>query len=196
MTMIQQENIDILGTLSSNRLDLDASLSDGAFSETAMAAASTIFRDLGEGQQHCSIRLANPIKELVSSFDESQEAREASVLYASQLQLQQQQRVVIASHDSASPSFFLKQPLGCSSNYATRAAHDNTLVAAAPHIDFAQYFNHQDFSSVAIVNEPLYGDDDFSLTSETNSILTSDGGDSDCEFGMYQGSFSWNSHDE
>ena len=196
--MIQQENIDILGTLSSNRLDLEASLSDGA-SECVMTSQSTIFRDLGDAQQHGSIRLANPIKERFSSFDECPEPLPLLCLRdTNPLTFPQLPSAASYTHDStataATTTPLSLKPLGCSSNYSISNAllrPSNSLLAAAPHIDFARYF--QDFSSVALTSEPI---DDFSVSSEINSILTNhDDDDDDSELGMYH-AFSWHSQAE
>ena len=188
--MIQQENIDILGTLSSNRLDLEASLSDGA---SECVINSTIFRDIGEAQHHGSIRLANPIKDRFSSFDECPEPlcliREANPLTFPQLP-----SGASYTHDSTTTTSLSLKPLGCSSNYSTSNAllrPSNSLATAAPHIDFARYF--QDFPIAALASEPI---DDFSVSSEINSILTSlEDEDDESELGMYQ-AFSWHSHAE
>lgn len=209
--MMQQENIDILGTFSSNRLDLQASLSETAF-ETLIP--STIFRDLGEGPPSGSIiRLANPIKDRFNSFDESLEpfCQRDTNIHSRQNNLSTQypgsahHQTEPYHHDSVS---VILKPLGCSlhhstTNKATPAGPDSTsLLSATPHIDFSRYFS--DFSSVAIDCEPLLEvqdhDDDASIFScHANSILSSTISDDDeegFELALYQGSISWNSYTE
>jgi hypothetical protein len=219
----QQENINIdtLGTFSSHRLDLDLSLSEAA-SESMMTA---IFRDhilVGDNcsqqqqLQHCSIRLANPIKEGTSSSCSYDQLELASLCESNMMPL---------PTSSSSPSLFVPsrynqeytnhlasrdhaaKPLGCSYNHAhsnsntntnnslqsTFRPHNNSGLASSfpPMIDFTRYF--QDYSSDECEPASLMGcEDDFSVSSvEVHSITSYD--DDDDLMGLNPATFVWTS---
>lgn len=168
--MIEQENVDILGSFSSNRLDLDSSLSEA--STEPSSSTSAIFRDLrGEGQQITSIKLANPIKERLSSFDEYHELAyfRDSNMVVPLIPTYQHQTI---NNGPSDPSAVIK-PLGCSSNLtaSTSTTSIMTRTGSGHQIDYARYFDEFNVASPAILHdddepEPTNMEyDDFSVSS-------------------------------